>query len=76
MDIKSMEKYDLHCHLDGSLSESCIRRLAEEAGISLEDCQLERELRAEEDCKSLAEYLTKFDLPLRCLVSEKALQKQ
>lgn len=72
MDLKSMEKYDLHCHLDGSLSESCIRRLAEEAGISLEDCQLERELRAEEDCKSLAEYLTKFDLPLRCLVSEKS----
>ena len=72
MDIKSMEKYDLHCHLDGSLSESCIRRLAEEAGISLDGCQLEKELRAEEDCKSLAEYLTKFDLPLHCLVSEKS----
>lgn len=72
MDIKSMEKYDLHCHLDGSLSEACICRLAEEAEISLEGCQLEKELRAEEDCKSLAEYLTKFDLPLRCLVSEKS----
>lgn len=72
MDIKSMEKYDLHCHLDGSLSESCIRRLAEEAGISLDGCQLEKELRAEEDCKSLSEYLTKFDLPLRCLASEKS----
>lgn len=72
MDIKSMEKYDLHCHLDGSLSESCIRRLAEEAGISLDGCQLEKELRAEEDCKSLAEYLTKFDLPLCCLASEKS----
>ena len=72
MDLKSMEKYDLHCHLDGSLSESCIRRLAEEAGISLDGCQLEKELRAEEDCKSLSEYLTKFDLPLRCLASEKS----
>lgn len=72
MDIKSMEKYDLHCHLDGSLSEACIRNLAGEAGISLEGCHLEKELRAEEDCKSLAEYLTKFDLPLRCLVSEKS----
>lgn len=72
MDIKSMEKYDLHCHLDGSLSESCIRRLAEEAGISLDGCQLEKELRAEEDCKSLAEYLTKFALPLHCLISEKS----
>ena len=72
MDIKSMEKYDLHCHLDGSLSESCIRRLAEEAGISLDGCQLEKELRAEEDCKSLSEYLTKFDLPLCCLASEKS----
>lgn len=32
--------YDLHCHLDGSLSEECIRSLAEEAGISLEGAGL------------------------------------
>ena len=38
--------YDLHCHLDGSLSEECIRSLAEEAGISLEGLDLSRELRA------------------------------
>lgn len=61
--------YDLHCHLDGSLSEECIRNLAEEAGISLEGLDLSKELRADPDCKSLAEYLTKFDLPLKCLVS-------
>lgn len=67
--------YDLHCHLDGSLSEECIRKLAEEAGISLEKVDLSKELRADADCKSLAEYLTKFDLPLKCLVSEKSFAR-
>ena len=67
--------YDLHCHLDGSLSEECIRSLAEEAGISLEGLDLSRELRADADCKSLAEYLTKFDLPLKCLVSEEGFAR-
>ena len=67
--------YDLHCHLDGSLSEECIRNLAEEAGISLEGVDLSEELRADADCKSLAEYLTKFDLPLKCLVSEESFTR-
>lgn len=67
--------YDLHCHLDGSLSEECIRILAEEAGISLEGLDLSKELRADVDCRSLAEYLTKFDLPLKCLVSEESFAR-
>ena len=62
--------YDLHCHLDGSLSEDCIKKLAREAGISVEGKDLSKELQADADCESLAEYLTKFDLPLKCLISE------
>ncbi|MDO5336164.1 MAG: adenosine deaminase [Eubacteriales bacterium] len=58
---------DLHCHLDGSLSVQCVSRLLgrEVAG---------EELWAKEDCKSLAEYLEKFDLPLQCLQTEEGLR--
>ena len=34
--LQELQKYDLHCHLDGSLSVDCIRTMAEQAGISLE----------------------------------------
>lgn len=67
--------YDLHCHLDGSLSEECIKNLAQEAGISIDGKDLSKELRTDENCESLAEYLTKFDLPLKCLVSENSFTK-
>ena len=67
--------YDLHCHLDGSLSEECIKNLAQEAGISIDGKDLSKELRADENCESLAEYLTKFDLPLKCLISENSFTK-
>ncbi len=56
-----MPKIDLHCHLDGSFSrEYCMRTL----GLSeLDDTRLH----APENCGSLAEYLTCFDLPISCL---------
>lgn len=68
--LQELQKYDLHCHLDGSLSVDCIRTMAEQAGISLEEKNLKERLLADFNCKSLAEYLTKFDLPLECLVTE------
>lgn len=68
--LQELQKYDLHCHLDGSLSVDCIRTMAEQAGISLEEKNLKERLLVDFNCKSLAEYLTKFDLPLECLVTE------
>lgn len=72
--IKGLPKIDLHCHLDGSLSCETIRRLAAENGVSLpqDSGELERLLRADDHCSSLAEYLKKFDLPLSCLTSRHA----
>lgn len=68
--IETLEKYDLHCHLDGSLSEHTIRKLADYTGVALpgENASLKRLLQAEPDCKSLREYLEKFHLPLSCLI--------
>lgn len=66
--LKQLPKLDLHCHLDGSLSVSCLEEML---GRKV---QL-RELQVDEDCRDLAEYLEKFDLPLRCLQSEQGLKK-
>ncbi len=67
--ITQMPKIDLHCHLDGSLPPATIRVLAERAGIDLPDDpqRLNVMLTAPEDCRSLVEYLTRFELPVACL---------
>ena len=48
-----LPRLDLHCHLDGSLSQGCIEELLGRS-VKLE------ELQADMDCQSLAEYLEKF----------------
>lgn len=66
-----MLKLDLHCHLDGSLP---VGYVIEELGkrgqiITAEDLQVE------ESCPDLAQYLKKFDLPLRCMQTISGLRK-
>lgn len=69
-EMKNIKKYDLHCHLDGSLSIGTMRKLAECIGKELpEDEELTRLLQVTSECQSLKEYLEKFDLPLSCLVT-------
>lgn len=63
-----MLRVDLHCHLDGSLTRSCIEELL---GRSVS----QEELQARDDCRSLKEYLEKFELPLEALQTEKALRR-
>ena len=51
-----LPKIELHCHLDGSLSQEFIeRRLGRHVW--------KEELSVSDDCRSLNEYLEKFDLP-------------
>lgn len=66
--ILQLPKIDLHCHLDGSLSLGLVR------SILNRDVQL-HELQAADDCKSLAEYLQKFDLPLECFMTADGLRR-
>lgn len=67
---------DMHLHLDGSLTSGDILALAELSGVAL-PCSDEESLRpllqAEKNCKSLAEYLEKFDLPLQVLQTESSI---
>lgn len=74
--IQKLKKYDLHCHLDGSLSLTAIRKLASYSGIELPESQdaLRVLLQAEQDCQSLREYLEKFELPLSCLTDRECFK--
>ena len=75
-DLLAMPKVELHCHLDGSLPLATMRRLARQGGVDLPDSDslLKELVTAPPDCGSLLEYLTRFDLPLRCLQTAEALQ--
>lgn len=67
MDIKRLSKIDLHCHLDGSLAFEMLQKHLKR-NITRDMVQID------DDCKSLTEYLKKFDLPLECLQDEKGLE--
>ena len=66
-ELKALPKIDLHCHLDGSLSnqfiESCLNKSIDS-----------NDLTAPFDCASLAEYLTKFDIPVSCIQTKENLK--
>ena len=69
---------DLHLHFDGSLLPRTVLELARKQGIRLpaeEPDELKLFLTAPEDCKSLNEYLEKFDLPLLVLQTKEAIRK-
>ena len=64
----SIPKVELHCHLDGSLPVQIVSELL---GREVK----QSEMQVSEDCRNLAEYLEKFDLPLQCLQTEEGLRK-
>lgn len=72
---KDMPKMELHCHLDGSMNIDVTRELLQDMGESYTNEELKDLLEAPEDCQSLAEYLTRFDLPIRCIQTKEGLKK-
>ena len=64
---------DLHLHLDGSLSEEDFRYLAKLNNVDLGD-DFPNNIHVPNDCPSLAEYLKRFDLPLKLLQNEESLK--
>ena len=67
-ELVALPKVELHCHLDGSLSRNFIeKRLGRKI--------LQEELSVSDDCRSLNEYLEKFDLPGQCLMDEEGLRE-
>lgn len=67
---------DLHLHLDGSLLPKSIIKVAKEENIKLPEFsvrKIKKYLQVNKDCKSLNEYLTKFELPNLVLQSKNGL---
>ncbi len=75
--VSKQTKIELHCHLDGSLSTKFIRKFAPESMNidNLSDEQLKELIVAPKNCHSLAEYLTRFNLPIACLQSYEAIEE-
>ncbi len=69
------EKTDLHLHLDGSLSPEIADRFLRESGEIWEEAKLQRMLTVPPNCKSLAEYLQRFELPLKVLQEGRRLEE-
>ncbi|MFA9466826.1 MAG: adenosine deaminase [Velocimicrobium sp.] len=74
--IYNLPKIELHCHLDGSLSGETITKLAKMSNVVIPETieELNQLLQVTNQCKSLAEYLEKFKLPIACLQTEDALE--
>lgn len=65
--IKDLPKIDLHCHLDGSMTQQCVEKIL---NIKVNP----EELEAGDSCQNLAEYLDRFRLPLQCVQKEEGLR--
>lgn len=67
-------RYDLHCHLDGSVRPGTVADLAREQGVVV-DRPVTELVTAPPDCGSLTRYLTYIDLPLQVLQTPDALRR-
>ena len=69
---------ELHLHLDGSLRPETVWELAKEQGVELPAKSAEEVkymMEVPEDCKTLEEYLERFDLPLLVLQKADAIER-
>ncbi|MEV4580186.1 adenosine deaminase [Nonomuraea jabiensis] len=67
-------RYELHCHLDGSVRPSTIADLARRQGITLE-APVEQLVTAPAGCGSLSRFLTYIEVPLQVLQTPDALSR-
>lgn len=73
---RCIPKIDLHCHIDGSIPPEILCELALERNIAIPGGSLngyKDYLKNTLNCKSLVEYLERFDFPIAVLQDEQAL---
>lgn len=74
-EVSKMPKIELHCHLDGSVSLETAQRILKEQGEDYEPEKLAELMHVPRDCRSLAEYLERFAIPVRCIQTAKGLEE-
>lgn len=70
--------FDIHLHLDGSLSAEAIIKIAKKEGITLptyDEKELQKYLSVDKNCQSLNEFLEKFGLPNLVLQTKYGLKE-
>lgn len=75
--IKALPKTDLHVHLDGSMRLQTILNLADQYRIKLpadDIVGLKKAIVVDEHCNSLVDYLKAFDITLKVLQTDEALE--
>jgi adenosine deaminase len=78
MNINTLPKIELHCHLDGSLRPKTIIEIAEKEGIQINyknEDEIKEAVNVPLDCKSLDEYLKAFELPNLVMQSKESLRR-
>ena len=78
MKTKYLPYVELHCHLDGSLRPETIIDIAKEESIKIPSFninEIKRQVSAPLNCKSLDEYLQRFDIPNMVMQSKKSLRR-
>jgi adenosine deaminase len=78
MKFENLPKIELHCHLDGSVRPETIIDIAKEEGISIpyyDTENIRKEVTAPSECKSLDEYLKRFEIPILVMQSKDSLRR-
>jgi len=78
MNFKIWPKIELHCHLDGSVRPETILDIATKQKIELPTYDLRgltEMLEAPLECKSLVEYLNRFNIPIMIMQTRESLER-
>ncbi|AGX43236.1 adenosine deaminase [Clostridium saccharobutylicum] len=78
MNLKTLPKIELHCHLDGSLRPETIIDIANKECIDIPSTDvnyIQKEITAPLECRSLDEYLKAFAIPNLVMQSKESLRR-
>lgn len=78
MNFELLPKIELHCHLDGSVRPETVLNIAKKENVELPTYDINELiglLEAPKECKSLVEYLNRFNIPLTIMQSKEALKR-